>query len=1044
MIKIYTSNDLNYLIRKICSFIKKKNNNIFLKEIIIVEDKAMISFIENKISKILGINSNISYISIKKFIFNILKKNIYNKKFLFNESCILWELISLSPKYTKYFSFNKKDSDLIKFKYFKTLSKILYEYSIHRPNWIVDWENKKYTILNKNNTLYNIQKKIWNKIIYTKKIQKKYHIPYLIKNFNKNNIQSINLPNRLFLLNPCNYAFTYFKILKKISNITEIYFFICTPFQNLNSLKKKNYNNSNSFISHWYKDHLKQIKYIFNLTTNIKQKYIINYNKTLLGNIQNQIKNIHTNNILKKKNNFSNDDSISIHECHSYLREIEILYDNISYILNTNKNIEPKHIIVKTENIENYIPFIQSVFISENQKNKIPFKIYKKKFSNSKILYIFNKILELPENKFKSEKILNFLNFSFISKKFLINKKEFKIIKKWIKDTNIRWGIDQNHKKKIHHIPINQNTWNEGIKKIIMGYGVKNYILWKKILPYNINEKKEIKILEKILFFIKILKKWRKKLSTKKNIYSWKKIYLQIINDFFYLNVKQKKKIKYIEKEWNIILKNISNSSYKKRISIKIIQYEINKKLKNILTYNKNNYNCITFSHFKNFRTIPFKITYILGMNYHEFPKKNIQKHENLLYIDKQNNNYKKNSEEYFMFLELLYFTQKKIFISYINNSYDSIKNQSYSIILNQFNIYIQENFFLKKDFFKNLLFIHPKYSFERKNFHIKNNFHSFHSKWILSKNTKKKISFKKNIKIPLSYKIKNIHIKNLLSFWNNPIKYFFHNRLKIFYQREILDNYNQEPFYIDKKNHYLLSEKILNYMIFKKDLDSLFKIISSMGILPHGNLGKTYLNYQFKKIKKIFIKIKKMNISLKNKYIEFKINRYIIQGNLKNITEKGLLRWKSFNLNHYNKITFWIEHLIYCIQNGKYHSSYIGMNNKITFRNLKKDLAEKYLLKYILGYIQGLKKPIILTNTGLSWFHYMYDKKKKKISNKNKIIKYSKKKIIDIWNGNKYVLGEKKDPYIKKLYTLFHHNFIQKTCQTCKYWMLPIYENSI
>lgn len=1049
MIKIYTSNNLNCLIKKICLLMQNQNsNNIFLKDTIIIEDKHMIPLIKNKMSQILGINANISYISIIKFIFKTFNKKILKKKYLFNQSCILWELMNLPSKYIKYFPFNKEDSDLIKFKYFKNLSKILYDYSIYRPNWIIDWKNNNN--ISQKKTFYNIQKKIWKKIIckYEKKI---YNIPYLVKKINKINIQSLKLPKKLFLLNPFNYSRAYFKILKKISNITNIYLFICTPFSNFKLKKTYAINISNSFIFHWFTSHLEQIKYIFSLTQNVKKIYISNLNKTLLDNIKNKITNIFTKKVLKKKNICNYDNSISIHECNNHLREIEILYDNIAYILNKNKNIEPKDIIIKTKNLENYIPFIKSVFVTESQKKKIPFNIYRKKFSDNQILYIFNKILELSENEFKNEKILNLLNFSFICKKFLIKKKELKIIKKWIKDTNIRWGLNKKHKQKINHIPINQNTWNEGIKKIIIGYGIKNYIIWKNILPYNINEKKEIKILEKLLFFIKILKKWKKKLSTHKTVNSWKKIYKKIISDFFYLDKKNKKELKYIKKEWNQILKNIKNSSYKKKISIKIIQYEINNKLKNILKYHKNNYNCIIFSHFNHFRTVSFKITYILGMNYNEFPKKNIHKHENLLYIDKKNNNYKKDLEEYFIFLELLYFTQKKIFISYINNSSHDINIKSHSIILNQFKIYIKKNFlFNKKDInkknnlFKKLLFIHPKHSFEKKNFNIKKKFNSFHSIWILSKNKKNTINFKKNIKIPLLNKIKNINLKNLLSFWNNPIKYFFNKKLRIFYQKEKFYNYNKEPFFIDPKNQYLLNKKILDHMIFKKDIKYLFKIIFSMSILPHGKFGKIYLNHQFKKVKKVFNKIKKMNIVLKKQKIKIKINKYTIQGVLKNITQKGLLRWTPCNLNHYNKITLWIEHLIYCSINKKHNSYYIGLNNKIIFNNIKKKLAQKYLLKYILGYIQGLKNPIILTNTGLTWFHYMYDKKKKNISKKNNTIQYSKKKIIDIWNGNKYILGEKNNSYIKKIYTLYKKNFFKKTCKTCKYWMLPIYKNLI
>ncbi|WP_343187673.1 exodeoxyribonuclease V subunit gamma [Buchnera aphidicola (Periphyllus koelreuteriae)] len=1034
MIKIYTSNNFNYLIKKICQIMKKKSlKNIFIKEIIIIPELHTSIFIKKIIQKILGIFCNISFYIPEKFIFYILELFIYKIKYKrLDQSYILWKLMNLSVKHQKII-FKKKENTLNKFKYFKNLSKIFYKYFIYNPKLIENF-NKN----NKNkNKIFIKQKKIWKNI--NKKFNNQYNYIDLIKNFKKNFIKNKikynKLPNRIFILNPIDFPLSYFNIIKTLSKKIKIYFFLYSPYKYINL--KKNYLQK-SRISNWMKNNLKKMKYILSLTKKININYKNNKKNSLLNIIKNNI--FYLNKNIKNKK-IKNDNSISIHECYSHLREIEILQENILKILNKNKKIEPKDIIIKTKNIQKYIPYINSVFKSEIKKNNIPYSIYKKMFNKkNQIMFILNKILSLPDSKFKNKKILNFLNFKFISKKFNISIKEIKIIKKWISDTNINWGINKKHKKSFDLPQINQNTWEYGLKKIIIGYGIKKKI-WNKIYPYEIYEKKHIKILNKLIYFIKTLIKWKKKLSKKKKYYEWKKIYKKIINDFFFKHKKIKKYLKFLKKKWISLIKEIKNSSYKKKISIKIIKYEINNKIKNFINPKKKKKNSIIFSNFDLFRTIPFKITYILGMN-NNFPKKKIKNKDDLIKLNNNNKKYiQDNKKDYFIFLELLSCTTEKIIISYINDSFKNKKNNKESIIINQFKKYIQENF-LKKNQFKNLLLIHTKYSFYKKNFYNNSNFKSFNSIWNISSN-KKKIKnnlLKKKIFVK---NIKNIKIKNLILFWKNPIKYFFHKILNIFYKKNFYKNSNYEPFYIDEKNNYLLNEKILNYIILKKNLKKLFKKIKCLGILPYGNLGKIYFYSQIKKNNNIFLKIKKLISPLKKKRILIKIKNYNIYGSLKNISNlNGVLRWKSFNLNYFDKLSFWIEHLIYCINGGKYNSKYIGFKNKIIFKNIKKKKAKKYLLRYIFGYIQGLKNPLLLINSGFTWFHYIYNKKNKKISKNKKIKKWSKQKMFEIWNGNTYFQGEKKNLYIKKFLKSMNKKNMKKIFRITKYWMIPIYKN--
>jgi exodeoxyribonuclease V gamma subunit len=1018
---------------------KKKTNDIFKKEFLVVEDLETSEYIKKNIAKKLGISCNINFFTEKKLIYYILKKFIFIKKYtIFKKSNILWELINLS-KNKKKLLYTIKKNKIEEFKYFQKISKIFYEYLIYRPKWILNWECKRKE-KKKYNKKYYIQKKIWKKIIQLKK--KKYHYVdlfnnFFIKNFEKKYIYK-NLPSKIFIINPFNFTISNFKILKKISKKIEIYIFLCVPF-NIKYSTNKKYWEKYSILSNWTKKKIEIIKYIYSLTKKRKYFFIKKEENNLLNKLKNNFLLLKDNINKKNKEKIKiQDDSISIHECNNYLREIEILHENILHILNNNKKIQPKNIIIKTNNIKNYIPYIKSIFKNNVQNINIPYSINKPLSKKNPIIYVFNKILSLPYSKFKNKNVLDFLNFKFISKKFKISHKELKKIIEWTKETNIRWGINSKHKKKIKIYPTEENTWKYGIKKIILGYGVqKNIKNLKKIQPYSIYEKNHIKLLEKLIYFINTLIKWNKKLSKKKKIKTWKKNLKKIIKDFFYLNKKNKKICKIIKTQWMIIIKEIKQSSYKKKISVKIFKYYLNSKLKKIYFYKKFNENCVTFTNFNFLRTVNFKITYCLGMN-NNFPKKNIKNSENLINKYKKFGDFNKKIENYFIFFELISFTTKKFYISYINDSPNKIEKQEKSYVIQKIKKYIENNFYSKKNILDNILYVHPKTNFEEKNF-SKNICNSFQKMWILKKNS---FYQKKNIKkIPLLYKIKKINIKKLILFWSNPINYYFNKTLNIYFLNKNYINYNQEPFILDTKNNYLLEKKIFQYIYLKKNLSILYEKIKYTGIFPHKNFRKILLKNKINKIKNFYKKIKNLKTKFFKKNFSLKINKFKIYGMLKNLSSNRLFQFKTCSLNYYDKISLWLKHLVYCSIGGE-KSTYIGINKTFSFKKLSCKKAKKNLLKYIFGYVQGLKKPIILTKTGLHWFHYIFDKKNKKISKEKKTIKDSEKKMIEIWNGNKYFIGEKKNLYLKKIIPKLNKKNIKNIQRTTKYWISPIYKN--
>src|SRR5699024_8561797 len=70
------------------------------------------------------------------------------------------------------------------------------------------------------------------------------------------------------------------------------------------------------------------------------------------------------------------DPSVQVHSCHSPMREIEVLYDQLLDLLDRNPKLNPDKILIMSPDIETYAPIIEAVFDSPDEgQPSIPYSI---------------------------------------------------------------------------------------------------------------------------------------------------------------------------------------------------------------------------------------------------------------------------------------------------------------------------------------------------------------------------------------------------------------------------------------------------------------------------------------------------------------------------------------------------------------------------------------------------------------------------------------------------------------------------------------------
>ncbi|WP_343188121.1 exodeoxyribonuclease V subunit gamma [Buchnera aphidicola (Ceratoglyphina bambusae)] len=164
MLKMYTSNNIKVLMKKICNIIKKKPlKSIFNKEIFIVQNYKISQWIKHFILKNTGICANIKFYTAENFFWKIIKKYKYKYK----NPELFWKIFSFCNKNNIKNNFVKKNSSQNKKILFSIkISEIFQEYLLHNPKIILNWEKDITNIKEE-----SFQKEIWKFI--KKKTQKK-------------------------------------------------------------------------------------------------------------------------------------------------------------------------------------------------------------------------------------------------------------------------------------------------------------------------------------------------------------------------------------------------------------------------------------------------------------------------------------------------------------------------------------------------------------------------------------------------------------------------------------------------------------------------------------------------------------------------------------------------------------------------------------------------------------------------------------------------------------------------------------------------------
>ncbi|MCX5773412.1 MAG: exodeoxyribonuclease V subunit gamma [Fusobacteria bacterium] len=888
--------------------IKSQELPVLKPRCIVIQNQGMAACIKQTLAEYVGICANFEFPFLAKFLGDTLKENLKMEErasaiFHSKEKMIakIYTLISTEflclPEITAYLAGEATPQKKIQLS--MELASLFDQYQIFRLEEVLKWEEGV------------VEEGNWQAKIYKRVASEGVSRARELKNFLE--LESVKKSGEIILFGVSTMAPIFLELLKKISHVNTVHFFLMSPTYITNERAKE----ANPLLIAYGTQHLEFTTLCANSADNIIEVSSHGSGNDTLSLLKNSVLDN------QKEMQPCEYKNIIISKCHTISREIETLFDELLYAVER-EEIYPRDVLVMTPSISEYAPFIKAIFDRRNYElsrseralnytiTDIPLE------EGGSVLSVVDRLLNYSESEFSVTGLFDILGMELISEKFEFTHSEMNYLKQWIHKTGIRWGIDAKHRKEISGFAFSENSFNSGIDILLLnlmmklnftdiifdGHGVTG-------IDFGVKQS-----LEKFIKIFRTLENCHAQMVQVKGVEAFATLVEGLVEAFIPLETGTFKEINLITRT----LKKVREADFE--------VLELNwRSLREFYTMllGKESISTgflrgkITFCSMQPMRGIPSKFIALLGMNEGCFPRKEGIRNFSLL-KERQCGDRSQILEERYIFLEILFSVRSKLLISYIGSDSRKQEERLPSVVVQELKEFINE----KNGIFKE----HTLHGHNPKYFMEGDELFTYSRQSYESMRERQKFLGGKEDNVVISQGVASekevtpahleVTLKELTTFFMNPSKAFARSKgISLESRREISKNF--EPLKIEGLDKYEINQEIMQGVLEGESATSLKKRLYLHGKAPVQELGSLSLGESILKIAAILeeplatfeLSLKEVLKRAERRTVEFKGQDYTLTGELEPILDGEMLFARIQSESEKLKLSAWIHYLV-------------------------------------------------------------------------------------------------------------------------------------
>ena len=1050
MFHLYTGNrleDLSTILARILSLSVPQSP--FSQEHILVQSPGMAQWLKMELAQQQGIAAGYEFPLPSTFVWRCFQQALQDipGQSEFNKPYLVWRLMRLLDNRLKDTAFQQlawylaeDDSQVRRFQLCSSIADIYDQYLVYRPDWIAAWEQGENA---RDLPEGKAQDQAWQSVLWRDLVadvasydQSLYHranlldaleeavrskvrpaaIPARVYIFGvsalpPNTLQSLRLlaesgwiEMHLFLQNPCQYYWGDIVDKKYLGRI--LHKQAAKPGLNQDTLHL----DANPLLASWGRlgrDYIGELQAFANQQLEVFEDYCEQDSvstHSLLNRIQQDILELNNHGALEERSLESadshykhplsqTDNSLTVQVCHSALREVEVLHDNLLSLFEMNSHLTPKDVIVMLPDVNQYSPFVQAVFGQAPRQQSIPYSLIDQAAGmENPVVDAYVTLLSLADSRFTLSELISVLEVPAVLERFGIQVHQVDRIRHWCSEVGIRWGLDESTAKDLELPTQAHNTWQNGLDRMLLGYAMGNDSIWQSLLSYGEVEGLEAELAGQLAAFLEAVRETQKALLLDKKPNEWVSFLYQVSERFFIL-AEDDAFPTLLSKHMEAICDEWQHAQFDQNIDVNVLKQLLIPRLQEAQGSQRFLAGKVNFCTLMPMRSVPFKVVCLLGLNEGAYPRSMVPMGFDLMVGDYRSGDRSRREDDKYLFLEALMSAREHLYISYVGRSVKDNSELNPSILVSELVDYITQSCVLEKDRRApvevgqaallekivqqhKLQPFHPSYYIESDEFNSQ--LKSYDASWLNAVNVVKQKN--KQNTLPLLAAIEDqqhvLELDQLIRFYLNPARYFMQHRLKAYLKLQDIEENEDEPFNLDALTRYQLKEQLL-IAIQEQSLDTFIEKLKLSGKYPYGAFGDMEVNALVQQSQIMASGLEAYashNIAATN--IDLQLEEGRLQAWLQLTNTQLYLVYHLGQLSAGKKMNAWFSHLALCAQGEAVETHILSFKNAksnqlIThvFDAISPEKAKDYLNQYLEYFRLGDRQPLVIpARTSDAW----------------------------------------------------------------------------
>ena len=370
--------------------------------------------------------------------------------------------------------------------------------------------------------------------------------------------------------------------------------------------------------------------------------------------------------------------SLQLHACHTPLREVQVLHDQLRALLDADASLQPRDIAVLTPDVDAYAPLVHAVFgAAMGTPRAIPYAVADgSALAGQSLADWFLRLLGLPAARFTLAEGLSLLSLAPVAQRLGLTPALIDRLGEALADAGARWGRDAAHRVASGAPDESAYTWQWAIDRLLLGHASADDRDIAGVAPLPRLESGDLVALDGLMGGLRALERLARELATPRAPLHWPRVLAAALDDLLPdrpQDPADARAIEALRAHLGALSEQLASADLAAPMPSSVVRAWLQSRLGESDDRQPFLSGGVTFGRMVPMRLIPFKVICLLGMNDGDYPRRDAGGALNRLTAAlgtprRQVGDRSVREDDRFLFLQLLASAGQVFYLSFLGN----------------------------------------------------------------------------------------------------------------------------------------------------------------------------------------------------------------------------------------------------------------------------------------------------------------------------------------------------------------------------------------